>query len=720
MFWPKSFFLSALISGVLLPSAWGLSIDFSLPHGLLPSPSALSLSSDTTDTAIYFTLDGSLPSDGSNGSAVLGTRYVEPILIDRSMVVRARAFDGAGMSSSVQTRTYFLGESIRGQPKAPQDFPPKWGRVNADYAVDSRVVHDPRYESHFLDDLRALPWISLVADPRDLFGTNGIYANPLERGTNWERSVSMEWIEADPASSGFQVDAGFQILGESSRVPEVPKHSFRIQFKSKYGPSFLNYPVFTNTTVTRFDTLDLLGGSVDDVPQNFIGSGLALPLHLRDAFLKQSQIDLGRPGVHTSYAHLFLNGLYWGVYRLSERPDASYGRDYFGGKKSDYDTLKHFDFAQLEVANGDRVAWDVMYAIAASGLADPTHYTAIQDYLDLDEFADYMIVNMHLGNGDWPQKNWYATRKRAVHEKFHFFCWDGDAVLGLFGITLNKTDFATPNTPAFLYSQLRANPEFRMRFADRIQKLILGKGPLSIEANQSRLDTIAASMGRAMVGESARWGDAYFARPGKSLFTYDDHWLPELERVRSVVIPGRHPISIAQFRAAQLYPAFDPPGFSPSLGLLGSDNVLTLTTPSPVGQIYYTLDGSDPRLTGGSLLPTSRLYTQPILITRPTLVTACVRERSESDSWSTQVSAQYYPSPAPQVTRIERTVAGVRLEFLGHVGWRYEIMSRDRINSGTWRSVATFPEQTSTATLSFSDNSPPSPTGVRYYKLEGF
>ncbi|MBI1840128.1 MAG: CotH kinase family protein [Verrucomicrobia bacterium] len=717
MFSSKALLISSFILGAMPPGCWGVSIDFDLPHGLLPGPAALTLSSDAPGASIYYTLDGSLPSDGADGSPPAGSRYTIPIPIQGSAVVRAKAFVAPGVASVVKTRTYLLAESVRSQPATPEGFPTTWGRVGSDYAMDSRVVHDPRYDARLLDDLRTLPWISLVASPGDLFGTNGVYSNTLERGSAWERPASIEWIDPDVANPGFQVDAGFQILGDSSRIPEVPKHSFRIQFKSKYGPSRLDYPAFANTLVTQFDTIDLLCGSVDDVPQNFIGSGLAVPLHLRDAFLKQSQIDMGRPGVHTGYAHLFLNGLYWGLYRLSERPNDGYASDYFGGKKSDYDVLKHLDFAQLEVVDGDRLAWDAMYQIASLGLADPTRYAAIQDYLDLDEFADYMIVNMHLGNGDWPQKNWYALRKRSPRQKFHFFCWDGDAVLGLFGITLNKTDFATPNTPAFLYAQLRANAEFRVRFGDRVQKHTMGEGALSITANQARLQRIAATMGRGMVGESARWGDAYFARPGKNLFTFDDHWLPELQRVLTEVIPGRHPISIAHFRAAQLFPTIDAPLLSPAPGLLGAANLLSLGTSSGAGLIYYTVDGTDPRLEGGAVSAAAQAFSAPIPLARPALVSARSLENSQ---WSALVSGMYYPSPAPQWTRIERVKEGVRLEFVARPGFRYEILSRDKLGQGLWRSVTIFSPQDQELPLAFIDAAAPSSPGTRYYRIVGF
>jgi hypothetical protein len=51
-----------------------------------------------------------------------------------------------------------------------------------------------------------------------------------------------------------------------------------------------------------------------------------------------------------------------------------------------------------------------------------------------------------------------------------------------------------------------------------------------------------------------------------------------------------------------------------------------------VGKIYYTLDGSDPRLSGGSISTNALEYTAPIAIAKQTRLTA--RVRSDYALWS--------------------------------------------------------------------------------------
>ena len=74
----------------------------------------------------------------------------------------------------------------------------------------------------------------------------------------------MELIYPD-GTPGLQADCGLQMQGGASRLPErTPKHSFRVDFKSGYGPKELDYQVFGDSPVASFKTLVLdragLGG----------------------------------------------------------------------------------------------------------------------------------------------------------------------------------------------------------------------------------------------------------------------------------------------------------------------------------------------------------------------------------------------------------------------------------------------------------------------------
>src|SRR5690606_8089219 len=132
--------------------------------------------------------------------------------------------------------------------------------------------------------------------------------------------------------------------------------------------------------------------------------------------------------------HLYLNGLYWGVYNLAERPTDSFQAEHFGGDRDEYDVLK--DFAEIQSGNGN--AWNQLISLANAGLAneaayqriqgnrpDGTRDPALEPLLDVDNLIDYMILHIHAGAEDWPDHNWWAGRRRGPNsEGFKFFVWD--------------------------------------------------------------------------------------------------------------------------------------------------------------------------------------------------------------------------------------------------------------------------------------------------------
>ena len=97
-------------------------------------------------------------------------------------------------------------------------------------------------------------------------------------------------------------------------------------------------------------------------------------------------------------------------------------------------------------------------------------------YLDVDNFVDYMILHLYAGAEDWPSHNWFAVRNRVnPGSGFQFFVWDQEIVMD--GRFRDRTENANnANTPGELFQVLRSSSEFRLRFADRVQKHFFNDG----------------------------------------------------------------------------------------------------------------------------------------------------------------------------------------------------------------------------------------------------
>ena len=597
-------------------------VSFSVPHGIFTDPLEVRLSHPDEQAEIRYTTDGSVPTLDS-------ALYTGPLQIDSTTPLRAAAFHVDMHRSPVATQTYVLVGDVLAQDDAPSGFPATWGvhtidfggyaagaPVEADYAMDPEIVGEDNGEP-VAGALLALPSLSLVMDMED-FDT--LYSNPRERGVEWERPVSVELLYPNDESQGFQLDAGVRIQGAAGRWEFMPKHSFRLFFKQRYGTSKLDYDLFPGSPVTSFDTLVLRAGvdrafaghpSTPEVPVNHREA-----TYLRDEWVRDSQIAASGSGSYGSFVHLYINGVYWGLYNIIERPDASFAAAHFGGDKDDWFSANHGG-----AVSGQPDRFDVLIDLARQGgLDDPARYATMLEFIDPEHFSDYLIVNWYAGNRDWPENNWYADVENPAGRN-RFFVWDAEgtwddgAAIVLGADEVEGAPY--PNVVKLVFEALMQNPDFRMTFADRLYKQLHGDGALTDENARARWIALAGEVAPAIVAESARWGDVRYDDP----ITVDD-WRGASDRVMAQM-DGNADKLMRLAREAGYYPTIDPPAISQAGGVFEDSLSLEMHADDDDmrAQIYYTLDGADPRQ-AGSGEPAGQLYTNPIALTTATTVKA--------------------------------------------------------------------------------------------------
>ena len=134
-------------------------------------------------------------------------------------------------------------------------------------------------------------------------------------------------------------------MGGSSRQPDIPKHSFRLEFREQYGEGKLRYPLYKDAPFGEgaTETFDELVVSVLD--STIPGCTVTTIKDLRgeqprDQWVRDLQFAMGHHSTRGRYAHVYLNGMYWGIYNLQERPAAPFFEEYFGGDKdTDWDVI---------------------------------------------------------------------------------------------------------------------------------------------------------------------------------------------------------------------------------------------------------------------------------------------------------------------------------------------------------------------------------------------
>jgi hypothetical protein len=590
-----------------------LELKFEPEHGFYEQEIHVSISADTQYAAIHYTLDGSAPAITVGQSTLL---YRNPIAINKTSIIRAMAVFSNGSTSDVMTQTYiFVDDVIQQDYQATRDagFPGRWGSVTPDYGMDPDIVTDPDYGPRLKIALSSIPSISIVSNINDLFGPNGIYTNSEDTSKAWECPGSAELLFPDK-SEGFQINCGIRIQGGWFRQHiGTKKHSLRLLFKTEYGHAKLHYPLFGDDAADRYDTIVLRAGANDGYAWD---AARYTEQYTRDEFGRRLHALTGNVSPHGLFVHLYLNGIYWGLYNPVERPDDSFSAIYHGGDKSNWDAIDGG-----EITSGSADAWNQLLSKCRNGVSSLEDYLEIQgnnpdgtrnpDYpvlIDIQNYIDYMIVNMWGGNWDWPWKNYRMARDRTdASNGFQFYIWDYENTIGnnrerspldmdrVAGLGSMGLGVGEPH----IY--LMENENYRMLFADRVYRHFFNGGPFSPESLIDHYRELASEVELAIIPESARWGDMHHSDP----LTLDD-WYAERDWILGTYLPQRSDIVLDQFKQAGLYPDIDAPEFHVNNaiqhgGIITSADRISIT--GAEGKIYYTMDGSDPRLFSNSTTP---------------------------------------------------------------------------------------------------------------------
>ncbi|UCG58868.1 MAG: CotH kinase family protein, partial [Phycisphaerales bacterium] len=433
---------------------------FSHNRGFYDAPFEVAITCDTPGATVHFTTDGSAPTE------VHGYEYIGPVPVHMTTVLRAMAFKPGWMSTNVDTHTYIFPADVVRQ------------------GTMSRTITDDRVWGPQLQGaLLEIPAVSLVT-PHSISET--------------ERQTSLELIFPD-GRAGLQVDAGVELFGGTSLGHA--KKSMRISFKRIYGPSRLRFDMFGSCpfggddATDEFDQILLRSGSHDAMYWVQPGTG-AKGIFIRNRWIFDRQLEMGQPAPRGRFVHLYINGVYWGQYHLMERPNGPFMASYFGGGKDDYDTVKG-DYGSLHILNGDSTAWYEM-------LASTSDYRALCGYMDVVNYADYLLVNFYVGN-DWDWKsyqNWMAARKRRPDAGYKFFCWDNDVILRT-GLNANVVNQGGPGN---MWNSIKQHEDFRMLLADRAHRYFFNEGMLTRNRVLAQLDELARRIERTVITECARWG----------------------------------------------------------------------------------------------------------------------------------------------------------------------------------------------------------------------
>ena len=582
-------------------------IEFSRTSGTFADNFRLTLSTGQQDATIKYTLDGNLPTETSR-------TFTGPLLIRDSTEIRARAFHPILLPGKPRSETF---------TKLEPSLTP--------FRSSLPIMLISRLGSQRINGSRNTPVHFSIFEPEG--GSAYIHSKPTfaHRGAAKTRGSS---------TGGLQ------------------KASWAIEWRDEFGEdeneAVLGMPAESEWVLYAPNQFD--------------------PIMIHNPFLHQLSRDVGDYSPRTRFVEVFLNeggaldsSQYEGVYVLEEKIS-------IGKNRVDIDKLRPENITLPEVSGGyllkidrpdpgdsgisalgTRVLWvapkeseietprgspnhpqedyitgflNQFYETArGSQWRDPN--VGYHTFIDTDQWINFHILEVLSGNVDSLVLSTYLHKPRNGKLKFGPH-WDFDRALGSTdGRDANPASWH--NGPFFSappFSQLLRDPDFWQKWVDRWQTL---RGEqLSLIHINAIIDDLTDQVRPAVPREIQRWRTRMRGGTYETEIAHMKNWL-------------RRKI---EFIDAQMTL---PPRFNLPSGPVSADTEITLHSTGEA-QIYYTTDGSDPRLSDGELSPSARRYQQGLKVSESTRFIARANDstkrqsavrREVSTPWSAPIEAIY-------------------------------------------------------------------------------
>jgi hypothetical protein len=337
--------------------------------------------------------------------------------------------------------------------------------------------------SYIINQSHDLPVISLVTDSLNFFDEEiGIYLYGSDTIPNYdlegfisERNVVLTYFD-EAGNVVFSENLGLRIAGGGSRHSAVK--NLKLYWRDQYGKRKLEEKIFSEIDLQVFETMLLRSGGhrPDCLPKDELGSDITRVL----PFEKSTY----------NYVQVYLNGEYWGIHSFKQKLDEDHLHNKYKIPKKELVLLFGKNRVNYGIAQ-DGIDYQNMVDFAFGNDMNVTeNYNRLDSLMDIENYRDYMISQIFLGNGDWPYSNIKFWRKRTDintqsslgHDgKYRWILYDLDGTFGgscsdVF-VTFNTLSRAlTPNPPFTEYTKLfrglMTSEQFQRDFINRTCDLL--------------------------------------------------------------------------------------------------------------------------------------------------------------------------------------------------------------------------------------------------------
>ncbi len=569
--------------------------EFSVPEGAFTNGFAVALSSTTPGATIRYTTDGSIPTLSN------GLEYSGPLQIDETTSLRARAYAPSLGASPVTSVAYItLAPDV-------QDFSSDLPLIVVENFGGGSVPADA-YQPGYIAIFEPVEGRSRLTSGMALGHRAGLKVRGSTTQSQPKKNFAVEmWDETDedldlapfgmPAESDWVLHAPYRwdrALIRNAFVYAVSNQMARYAARTRFVEVFAHTdggPLTAADYMGVYTFMEKIKRGPDRVDVAKLSSGYSSEPEVTGGWILK--IDLPDPGDT-------------GFYAAAQQ-------------------LLYVDPKEVEVTVAQR-DWLTDHLNAfydALGDFDPD--TGYAQYIDIDSWIDHHIIEVFTKNVDglWRSEYMYKQRGRPIELGP---VWDFDRSLNSYDYRDNDpTGWEAIGAGAYFHLvwwyQLFEDPDFWQRWIDRWSAF--RKGPLDTDNLFGIIDQMAGQIAEAQARDFARWPE-YPPAGGD--------WNNEIANLKQWL--GQ--------RLAWIDAQFPPaPQFSHTGGTVTKGFDLTITAPQ--GIVFYTLDGNDPRASGGGVAPSAASYGDPIVFNE----TTHVRARTLADGiWSPETSATFTVGPS--------------------------------------------------------------------------
>lgn len=347
-----------------------------LEAGFYSGTQTVTITNNESNSILRYTIDGRNPTNGS-------PEYLGPITINQTQVVKARSFSNDPMiiPGKMDFSTYFIDEEFS----------------LAVFSVASDEVINLANGDGTLIPIGSLEYFNTDKE-REATAFGRLNRHGQDSWVLDHRSL--DWVTRDEMGYNKAVEA--PLFGYSDR-DEYQKFMFR-----NSGDD--NYP------------------AINDGNHN--GS-----THIRDEYV-QALSQLGKMELDVRAVErviVFLNGQYWGVYGMRERPvDHDYTDEYYDQGKYEIQYLSTWGETEIEYGGIQAIAdWEnLRNFILENDMGEAANYKIAEDSINMVSLIDYFVMNQNVVAIDWLNYNtgwWRGRNPNGDHKKWGYILWDLDA-----------------------------------------------------------------------------------------------------------------------------------------------------------------------------------------------------------------------------------------------------------------------------------------------------